>query len=131
MEQDNQTFETTGGKVEIDVDRTEITGSNKEVLKISIESYNINLFPQKLDTKAIETIKLAQDSDSLQFIEYWSVDFDYDGKVYKPNMIFSKEKGNLQNYCEKLVPIGSDKNICIKTVDVFGNYTYTTIRGNK
>ena len=85
------------------------------------------MLPKKLDSKALETIKLVQDSDSLQFIEYWSVDFDYDGKVYRPNMVFSKEKGNIQSYCEKIVPIGREKRICIKTVDVFGNYTYTTI----
>ena len=131
IEQNNQTFDTVGGKVDIAVHREDIAGSDKEVLKISLENYDINILPQKLDSKALETIKAAQESDSLQFIEYWSVDFEYNGKIYRPGMVFSKEKGNLQSFCEKLVPVGSDKNICIKTVDVFGNYTYTTIRGSK
>ena len=85
------------------------------------------MLPKKLDNKALETIKLVQENDSLQLIEYWSVDFDYDGNIYRPDMIFSKEKGNIQASCEKLVPVGSEKRICVKTVDVFGNYTYTII----
>ncbi len=127
FEQNDQTIDTVGGKVDIAIDRTDIAGSDKEVLKITLEKYIINLLPKKLDSKALETIKQVQDSDSLQFIEYWSVDFDYDGKIYRPDMIFSKEKGNIQSSCEKLIPVGCEKRVCIKTVDVFGNYTYTII----
>jgi len=126
-EQDNQSYDTVAGKVDIDIKRDEITGSDKEVLKISLKKYIINRLPNKLDKKDLEVIKLVQDEDSLQFIEYWSVDFNFDGKVYRPSMIFSKEKGNIQTFCEKIIPVGQDNKICIKTVDVFGNYTYTTI----
>lgn len=127
LEQDNKDFDAIGGKVEIDVERAEIAGSDKEVLKVVLDNYTINLLPKKLDKKGLESIKKVQELDSLQFIEYWSVDFNYDGKVYKPDMVFSKEKGKIQNFCEKIVPIGKTNRICIKTVDVFGNYTYTTI----
>ena len=127
LEQDNKDFDAIGGKVEIDVERAEIAGSDKEVLKVVLDNYTINLLPKKLDKKGLESIKKVQELDSLQFIEYWSVDFNYDGKVYKPDMVFSKEKGKIQNFCEKIVPVGKTNRICIKTVDVFGNYTYTTI----
>ena len=127
LEQENQTLDSACGKVELDVERNEIAGSDKEILKISIKDYIINALPKKLDKKGLDTINLVQEKDSLQFIEYWSVDFDYDGKVYKPDMIFSKERTGIQNFCEKLVPVGDKKKICIKTVDVFGNYTFTTI----
>ena len=127
LEQENQPMDSLGGKVEIDTEKIEIAGSDKEILKVILDSYTINLLPNKLDKKGLETIKKVQEMDPLQFIEYWSVDFNYDGKIYKPTMIFAKDKGKIQNFCEKIVPIGNSNKICVKTVDVFGNYTYTTI----
>lgn len=126
-EQTSADLSPKGGKVDISAETKEIAGSDKEVLKLTLKHYKVNSLPNKLDSKALEIIKLAEESDSLQFIEYWSVDFDYDGNIYKPDVIFSKEKGNMQSFCEKLIPVGSRSKIYVKTVDVFGNCTYTRI----
>ena len=44
-------------------------------------------------------------------------------------MIFSREKGTLTRVCEKLLPASCpDRSICVKTVDVFGNYTMNVVK---
>lgn len=102
----------------------EILSSDKELLNISIDDYEIKKAPHNLDRQGQETLKEVIEKDPLQLIEYWSVDFNYDGNVYRPEAIFSKEKGNLQTSCQKLVSKDAHNKICIKTVDVFGNCSF-------
>lgn len=113
--------------VSFDTNAEEITGSDKEVFTIELKKYHINQFPPALDEKGREVMEKIMEQDPVNLIEYWSVDFDYDGKVYRPEMIFSKGKGGLQTKCEKLRTIGCSKQICIKTVDVMGNCTFTML----
>ncbi len=127
LEQETIEAATGNPHVEFDVERKEIAGADKELMKISLKNYILGKLPEKIDKKGIEAIDFVQENDPLQFVEYWSVDFAYDGRVYRPSVIFSKEKGGIQDSCEKLVNIGTDKLICIKTVDIFGNYTFTTL----
>lgn len=105
----------------------EITGSDKEVLTIELEGYHLSQLPPSLDEKGREVMTKIMEIDPVNLIEYWSVDFDYDGKVYRPEMIFSKGKGGLQTKCEKLRTVGCTKQICVKTVDVMGNCTFTQL----
>lgn len=116
------------GHVTIEYERFEITGSDKELIKIILKDYSIDEMPEKIDKKGKEALISMYESCPLQFIEYWSVDFCYNGEIFRPEQIFSKEKGILQPSCEKLLPAGYNENICIKTVDVFGNYTINTIK---
>lgn len=114
-------------KVEISVEREEIAGSDKKLLDISLKSYQLSSIPESMDKKGRETVEFVQQNDSIQMIEYWSVDFDYDGKIFRPEMIFSKEKGRVKASCQKLTDADKDCKICVKTVDVFGNHTLTII----
>lgn len=113
--------------VKIEVFRDSIAGSDKELMIIALKDYDLGKLPDGVDKKGIETLKLVQEKDPLQFIEYWSIDFDYDGKIYRPAAIFSKEKGVVKQSCEKLMPVGTESRICVKTVDIFGNCIYTVI----
>lgn len=114
-------------EVKIEVFKDAITGSDKELMIIALKDYDLGKIPDGVDKKGIETLKLVQEKDPLQFIEYWSIDFDYDGKIYRPAAIFSKEKGVVKQSCEKLMPVGTASRICVKTVDIFGNCIYTVI----
>jgi len=113
--------------VKLDVKREEITGSDKEVLTIELENYNLSQLPETMDEKGREVLEKILNQDPINLIEYWSVDFDYDGKVYRPHAFFSKSKGGIETKCEKLVTIGCTKKICVKTVDVMGNSKLTIL----
>lgn len=117
-----------GGHVTIESERYEVAGSDKELIKINLKDYSIDEIPEKVDKKGKESLSSMYMSYPLQFIEYWSVDFCYDGNIFRPEQIFSKEKGILKSGCEKLLPAGYNENICVKTVDVFGNYTVNIIK---
>lgn len=117
-----------GGHVTIESERYEVAGSDKELIKINLKDYSIDEIPEKVDKKGKESLSSMYVSYPLQFIEYWSVDFCYDGNIFRPEQIFSKEKGILKSGCEKLLPAGYNENICVKTVDVFGNYTVNIIK---
>lgn len=110
--------------VKLDVKREEITGSDKEVLTIELENYNLSQLPATMDEKGKEVLEKILNQDPSNLIEYWSVDFDYDGQVYRPQAFFSKSKGGIETKCEKLVTVGCQKKICVKTVDVMGNCTF-------
>lgn len=114
-------------KARVSSAREEITGSDKEILRISLEDYELVRLPDNLDEKGKAAIEKVQKSDSLQLIEYWSVDLTYDGRVYRPEIIYSKDKGAVKTICEKLVSKEAETAVCVKTVDVFGNCTFTVI----
>ena len=113
----------------LNVERKDITGSDKELVRISLDDYRLEGIKEKIDGKDREQFETAAREYPLQFIEYWSVDFDFDGRVFRPEMIFSREKGTLTRVCEKLLPASCpDRSICVKTVDVFGNYTMNVVK---
>ena len=117
------------GEAQISFERKDITGSDKELVRISLDDYKLEGIKEKIDDKDREQFETAAEEYPLQFIEYWSVDFDFDGRVFRPEMIFSREKGTLTRVCEKLLPVSCpDRSICIKTVDVFGNYTMNVVK---
>ena len=124
---DNEKIRRLGHAV-IETKRCEVAGSDKELIKIILKDYSIDKIPEKVDKKGRESLKSMYESYPLQFIEYWSVDFCYDGKIFRPEQIFSKEKGILKTTCEKLLPVGYTGNTCVKTVDIFGNYTVNIIK---
>lgn len=114
--------------VQFDISCDEISGSDKDILKIRLKDYKIKKLPDSLDEKGKTLLEEALTNSPLSFVEYWSVDFCFDGKVFRPEMFFSREKGRLKLCCERLRPAGSLENICIKTVDALGNCTFTELR---
>lgn len=125
MEEGNDTVEKS--KANFSFSREALDGSDKELIKIVLEDYAISKLPKGIEAKGIETIKYIQKNNPLQLIECWSVDFNYDGKVFRPEAMFSRENTDTETVCEKLMPRDSQTNICIKTIDVLGNDTMTVI----
>lgn len=126
LEEEKHEDNTQRAEAEVYLARTEIAGSDKELLDISLQNYEIKQLPETLDEKGRTSLKKIQDKDPLQLIEYWSVDFDYDGKIYRPEVIFSKEKGRIQTSYQKLVKKAEKNIVCIKTVDILGNCSFIT-----
>ncbi len=54
-----------------------------------------------------------------QLIEYWCVDCDYDGKVFRPDIYRFSSAGMIDVAVE--IPVSMVKNLTIRVVDKFGN----------
>ena len=56
-----------------------------------------------VDYKDPEFLKKFRKKDPLQLLEYWSVDFHYDGRVHNPQFSFPKENHTMEKVCRQIV----------------------------
>lgn len=101
----------------------------QEQINIKLKNYII-LTPDALplDEKNKELLKPIIANSPLDLIEYWSVDTDYDGKIFRS--VWQDYKQNTENDDDPLRVIKEAKiitskkdwkrKICVKAVDVFG-----------
>lgn len=116
--------ETSNLDIRIETEFTEIPGTEKGVLKISLVSLKERGLSKAVDDKTKKTIKRVIKENSLQMVEAWSVDFDYNPAegVHRPQAVFVRNKGKLEAVCEKIITPGT--HICVKIVDVLGNTVF-------
>ncbi len=101
-----------------------------EVLTVELENY-VLLSPDalNLEAKDKERLQSLANSEPLSLIEYWSVDPDYDGEVFRS--VWQDYRGNTDNDDDPLrvvhkavlsgLPVKSGKRrVCVRVVDVFG-----------
>jgi site-specific DNA-methyltransferase (adenine-specific)/adenine-specific DNA-methyltransferase len=105
------------------------TTGNEDEIEIELDNYML-LSPDTLplDDKNKEKLQEVIAKNPLDLIEYWSIDPDYDGKVFRS--IWQEYRGNTESNNDPLrivhnakisVPKKEGKRkICIKVVDVFG-----------
>jgi site-specific DNA-methyltransferase (adenine-specific)/adenine-specific DNA-methyltransferase len=105
-------------------------GKDEETLTVALESY-VLLSPDSLPLKKDEDRQKVLDvmaKDSLALIEYWSVDPDYDGEVfrslrqeYRENEESNGDKFKVSPVVKMDVPKKTEKRtVCVKAVDIFG-----------
>lgn len=101
-----------------------------EVVTVELENY-VLLSPDalNLEPEAKERIRKVVNRDPLALIEYWSVDPDYDGELFRS--VWQDYRGNSENDKDPLhvlkkavltplpVKIGP-RRVCVRVVDVFG-----------
>ncbi|QHI71224.1 site-specific DNA-methyltransferase [Aminipila terrae] len=75
--------------------------------------------------KEEEAIRDIMSEDSLSLIDYWSVDFNYNGMAHQPQSVVVREKEMLE---ETVEDISSTGLISVCCVDVFGNVIYKTLK---
>jgi site-specific DNA-methyltransferase (adenine-specific)/adenine-specific DNA-methyltransferase len=105
--------------------------------RVDIENY-VLLSPDALPLEDSEKEELTRimKKDPLSLIEYWSIDPEYDGKVfrsrwqdYRENSISDKGPWHVTTTAKLLLPKSSlPRTFCIKAVDVFGFEAATTQR---
>ena len=110
-----------------------------ETLTVELDNY-VLLSPEALplDDKNKKKLSEVIGNDPLALIEYWSVDPDYDGKVfrskwqdYRENVANDNDPYRVIRTARINVPkINGKRVICVKTVDVFGFESATTIEIN-
>jgi hypothetical protein len=102
--------------------------NEEDELTVSLDNY-ILLSPDNIPLDDADKVKLSKliAHDPLALIEYWSIDPDYDGKIFRSQ--WQDYRGNILNendslhciYTAKLrVPRKSGRVVAIKAVDVFG-----------
>jgi adenine-specific DNA-methyltransferase len=101
-----------------------------EALTVELENY-VLLSPDALNLEATdkERLQAIVNREPLALIEYWSVDPDYDGEVFRS--VWQDYRGNTDNDDDPLrvvtkavlsgLPIKNGKRrVCVRVVDVFG-----------
>lgn len=102
----------------------------KETLTVALENY-VLLSPEalNLDDENREKLQKVINKDPLALIEYWSIDPDYDGEIFRS--IWQDYRGNTENDDDPYrvvskaelndLPIKTGKRaVCVRAVDVFG-----------
>jgi adenine-specific DNA-methyltransferase len=104
--------------------------SDSEVLTVELDNY-VLLSPDALniDESNRERLQKFINDDPLALIEYWSVDPDYDGEVFRS--VWQDYRGNTENDDDPyrvvtraqltgLPPKAGARLVCVRVVDVFG-----------
>ena len=108
-----------------------------EALSVSIANY-VLLSPEalNLDDANREKLQHVINDDPMALIEYWSVDPDYDGEVFRS--VWQDYRGNTENDADayrvvttaRLTNIpkkNGPRRVCVRVVDVFGFEAEATI----
>ena len=101
----------------------------QEALTVRLKNY-VLLSPEAIDLDDANRVKLQAviQQEPLALIEYWAVDPDYDGKVFRS--VWQDYRGNTANdgdalrvttQAEVIVPAkAGPRKVCVRVVDVFG-----------
>lgn len=109
--------------------------SNNDKLIVELDNY-ILLSPNALplDDKNKKKLDKVIEEDPLALIEYWSIDPDYDGEVfrskwqdYRQNVANDNDPYRVIEKAELILPKNTKRTICIKAVDVFGFESARTV----
>lgn len=104
-------------------------GAAREKLTVSLKNY-VLLSPEAINLDDANRAKLqaVMNADPLALIEYWAVDPDYDGKLFRS--IWQDYRGNTANDGDELSVISvaeltlphqaGPRRVCVRAVDVFG-----------
>jgi adenine-specific DNA-methyltransferase len=106
-----------------------VVADGQEALKIRLKNY-VLLSPEAINLDEANRSKLQAiaNAEPLALIEYWAVDPDYDGKVFRS--VWQDYRGNTDNDGDPLRVISEahfttaaqsgPRRVCVRVVDVFG-----------
>ncbi|MCZ2817915.1 site-specific DNA-methyltransferase [Modestobacter sp. VKM Ac-2984] len=109
-----------------------------EELRVDLQNY-VLLSPEaiSLDDKNRELLRQVMNAEPLALIEYWAIDPDYDGEVFRS--VWQDYRGNADNDDDPLRVMtsaqlqlsrkDSARRVCIRAVDVFGFESEVVIPG--
>ncbi len=107
------------------LERPEVRSCSPEMDEVTLQLAGYRfLFPEFLppDTKASDQVQDLIAADPLALISYWSVDPDYDGRIFRSRWQCCRgDNLRVSTAARLLVPRGREsRKICVKAVDVFG-----------
>ncbi len=101
----------------------------KDIIEIELENY-VLLSPEaiNLDEENRKNLQKLMNNDPLSLVEYWAVDPNYDGDIFRS--VWQDYRGNTEKDNDPLhvvrkaiiqsEPVEGKRRICIRAVDVFG-----------
>jgi adenine-specific DNA-methyltransferase len=108
---------------------TRTSQGENETLHVALKNY-VLLSPEaiNLDEANREKLQAVMNAEPLALIEYWAVDPDYDGQVFRS--VWQDYRGNVENDGDPLRVVTQAKvevptkagarKVCVRVVDVFG-----------
>lgn len=111
------------------VEEREATGGGGNDLRVVLDNY-VLLSPDaiNLDEQSREALQRVANEEPLALVEYWAIDPDYDGKVFRS--VWQDYRGNTDNDSDPLRVVTEavlsspstkgSRRVCIRAVDVFG-----------
>jgi adenine specific DNA methylase Mod len=93
--------------------------TDKKIIRFTLEDYRLHVDELPLENGSRDAVSAILEADPLQLIDYWSVDFDYDGQNHRPTMSFVKGKDRIETVCEKMH--SRFGQVSLRICDVFGN----------
>lgn len=118
-EMDGYKGEKSYGNVKFNLQCEPIDMTDSFHLILDFEKYIPKKLESKIEEESIKSLEDVIKNDSLRLVQCYSVDFDYDGKVHRPDVFVSKERDVLPSRVEKLTK--KRGAIHIEVIDVFGN----------
>jgi adenine-specific DNA-methyltransferase len=106
-----------------------ITKGVQDTIEIELENY-VLLSPEaiNLDELNRKNLQTVMNNDPLSLVEYWAIDTNYDGKVFRS--VWQDYRGNadkerddlhvVRKAVVKSDPVDGVRRICVRAVDVFG-----------
>lgn len=114
------------------------TDGERESLAVNLQNY-VLLSPDAINLDQANRAKLQEvmNSEPLALIEYWAVDPDYDGEVFRS--VWQDYRGNTENDGDELRVVTTavldlprvdvPRTVCVRAVDVFGFESEVVISG--
>lgn len=115
-----------------------VRANARESLTVQLQNY-VLLSPEaiNLDASNRAALQAVMNAEPLALIEYWAVDPDYDGEVFRS--VWQDYRGNTENDNDELrvvtraeieLPLhDGPRTVCIRAVDVFGFESDVVVRG--
>ena len=113
--------------------------AERESLTVNLQNY-VLLSPDAINLDGANRAKLQQvmNNEPLALIEYWAVDPDYDGEVFRS--VWQDYRGNTDNDSDELRVVTTatlddlphadgPRTVCVRAVDVFGFESEVIISG--
>lgn len=112
-------------RVKIKAETEELAAGDKKLVRLSLEGVQERGLAKTVGEQSKALVKKVMAEDSLQMIAAWSADFHQQGQVHRPDVIFVRNKAELETECTHIVTAGS--RICVKITDIFGNTAFERI----
>jgi len=122
--------------------QADVTGraveGDRESLMVNLQNY-VLLSPEAINLDQANRAKLQEvmNAEPLALVEYWAVDPDYDGEVFRS--VWQDYRGNTDNDSDELrvvttatldLPrVDGSRTVCIRAVDVFGFESEVVVSG--